>query len=140
MSEQELQEAQAELAQLRETLASRDDALAALREQLIMREARDFVAGRLAEAELPDMTRARLARSLAANPPVTDNGRVDEEALGRRVETAVTEAQAEIAAITGGDGRVRGNGTPQEPPAVDVAEARKRLETSLAAMGYGGNE
>lgn len=141
MSEQELTEARNALAEAQQQLRDQDAAVARLQEQLLLREARDFVTDRLAEADLPDVTRIRLARELAGNPPVTD-GRLDEAELGRRLETAVTEAQAEIAAIAGSDGRVTGNGSSApvnnenaQMPA--LAESRKRTEAALANLGYG---
>lgn len=136
----ELEEAMDQLAEAQAALDAKEAALAKLREQLVLREARDFVMGKLAEADLPDITKTRLVRELVSNPPVVD-GAVDEAALGERVETAVTEAQAEIAAIAGSDGRVTGNGegrSGSEQPTIE--SARTRLNESLAAMGYGGND
>jgi hypothetical protein len=144
MSEQELKEAQDALAEARAAIAEREASLAAVRELLLMREAGDFVAGLLATAELPDVTRARLAKSLAANPPVEEGGdgksQLDKDAFKATVETAVTEAQAEIAAISGRDGRVTGNGSAGSPaggqPLPDLAESRKRTDAALASLGY----
>lgn len=141
MSEQELKEARDALAEAQQQLNQRDAAVARLQEQLLLREARDFVSDRLAEAELPDITRIRLARELASNPPVKD-GRIDEAELTKRLETAVAEAQAEIAAISGSDGRVTGNGdsTPANEAGAQVpalAESRKRTNAALANLGYG---
>jgi len=140
MSEQELKEARDALAEAQQQLNQRDAAVARLQEQLLLREARDFVTDRLAEAELPDITRIRLARELASNPPVKD-GRIDEAELTKRLETAVAEAQAEIAAISGSDGRVTGNGdsTPANEAGAQVpalAESRKRTNAALANLGY----
>jgi hypothetical protein len=110
-----------------------------MREQLLLREAREFVSGKLAETDLPEITRTRLAGQLARNPIATD-GKLDEAAMGKAVETAVTEAQTEIAALLGKDGRVTGNGETanggggEQLP--DLAESRKRADEALASMGY----
>ena len=136
----ELKEALDALAAAQAEIDARNAAIAKMQEQLLLRESRDFVSGKLAEADLPEMTKTRLARELASNPPVVD-GKIDEAAFAVKVETAVTEARAEIAAISGSDGRVTGNGD-STPAAADkqegIQEARARLEKSLAAMGYGG--
>lgn len=137
----ELNEALDALTEARNELEVRNAALAKMQEQLLLREARDFVTGKLADADLPDMTRARLGRELATNPPVVE-GKIDEAALAAKVETAVTEARAEIAAISGSDGRVTGNGDGASAATgneAGIKEARARLEKSLASMGYGGN-
>jgi len=139
MSEQELKEAQAALAERDAKLAEAEAALAKMREQLLLREARDFVTGKLAETDLPEITRTRLAGQLARNPMATD-GKLDEAAMGKVVETAVTEARTEIATLLGKTGKVDGNGaapeTNGEQPTVEAA--RKRINESLARIGYGG--
>lgn len=140
MSEQELTEARNALAEAQQQLRDQDAAVARLQEQLLLREARDFVTDRLAETDLPDVTRVRLARELAGNPPVADD-RLDEAELGKRLETAVAEARAEIAAIAGSDGRVTGNGDSARAgnggaQVPSLAESRKRTEAALAGLGY----
>jgi hypothetical protein len=139
MSEQELKEARDALKAVEEAKATAEAELAKAREQLLFREAGDFVSSQLAEAELPDVTKARLQKALAANPPVKE-GALDKDAFKTRVETAVTEAQTEIAALLGKDGRVTGNGETanggggEQLP--DLAESRKRADEALASMGY----
>lgn len=140
MSEQELKEARAALEEANKAKADADAALAKMREQLLLREARDFVTGELAKTDLPEITRARLAGQLARNPIATD-GKLDEAAMGKAVETAVTEARAEIATLLGKDGKVTGNGDgapagDDEQPTIEAA--RTRLNESLAKIGYGG--
>lgn len=141
MSEQELKEARDALAEAQKAIAEREASLAAVRELLLMREAADFVAGLLKDAELPDVTRARLTKTLAANPPVKE-GKLDEAAFKARVETAVTEAQTEIAAISGRNGRVTGNGSAGSPAGNEptIEAARARLGEALTSMGYGGKD
>lgn len=129
--------AQADLAEARRQLAERDGQLAKASEALLLREARDFVQEQLAEAELPDLTKKRLAQSLAANPILAD-GKLDKEAIAARVTKAVEEAEAEVNAILGFDGRVRGhgNGAPANG-ALTIEEAQKMTAGALADLGYG---
>lgn len=140
MSEQELKEARAALEEANKGKADADAALAKMREQLLLREARDFVTGELVKTDLPEITRVRLAGQLARNPIAAD-GKLDEAAMGKAVETAVSEARAEIATLLGKDGRVTGNGeqpeTNGEQPTIEAA--RTRLNESLAKIGYGGS-
>ena len=141
MSEQELKEAREALTAANEAKVSAEAALAKAQEQLLLREAGDFVAKQLADVELPDVTKARLATALAANPPIKE-GALDADAFKKKVETAVTEAQTEIATLLGKTGKVTGNGDggpaggdgSQLP---DLAESKKRSNEALASMGYG---
>ena len=112
-----------------------------MREQLLLRGARDFVTGELAKTDLPEITRVRLAGQLARNPIAAD-GKLDEAAMGKAVETAVSEARAEIATLMGKTGDVTGNGEGalaggDEQPTIEAA--RTRLNESLAKIGYGGS-
>ena len=141
MSEQELKEARAALEEANKAKADADAALAKMREQLLLREARDFVTGELAKTDLPAITQTRLAGQLARNPIAAD-GKLDEAAMGKAVETAVTEARTEIAVLLGKDGNVTGNGdaaTADDDEQPTIEAARTRLNESLAKIGYGGN-
>lgn len=131
----ELNEALSQLEEAQRAIQQRDAAITQMQNQLLLREARDFVTARLAAIDLPEPTKARLSRTLAVNPPVKES-RVDEAALGQLVDTAVAEAQAEIAAIAGNTGQIAGmgggNGTP---PAQTLEESQKRTEAALARLG-----
>ena len=61
MSDEELKEAQ-------DQLAERDATIARLQETLLLQEAAVFVAEALVKVELPDITRARLAKQLQSKP------------------------------------------------------------------------
>ena len=137
--EQELKEVQTELSEAQSTIAERDATIAKLQELALMREAHDFVQIALVEADLPDMTVQRLARELAANPPVED-GKLDKDAYKATIESAVEEAQAEIAAITGSDGKITGQGSTQQPAesGPTLEESKKRQDEMLTALGLGG--
>jgi hypothetical protein len=138
MSEQELKEAQAALAERDKALAESQAALDKMREQLLLREAREFVTGKLAESDLPDITQTRLAGHLGRNPIVAD-GKLDEAEMTKAVEAAVAEAVAEIAAITDtGNGRITGMGGNGNPliEAAALAESAKRIDAALGSLGY----
>ena len=68
----EVTELQESLAAAQQTIQEQQAGMARLQEQLILRDARDFVTARLVETELPGVTRQRLVRQLAANPPTAD--------------------------------------------------------------------
>lgn len=133
----EVQELRESLATAQQTIQEQAGQLARLQEQLVLRDARDFVATRLAETELPDVTRQRLVRQLAANPPVAD-GALNEAMLAESVTAAVEAAEAEVAAIAGMTGQIRGQGGQPAQATPTLEEAERRTREALAQMGYGG--
>jgi hypothetical protein len=103
----------------------------------ILREAKDLVAEKLAKLEhLPDMVKARLAETLAKNPPVAGEG-LDRTLDKAKFDTTITEGiKAEVAYLASlgiGDGAVRGMGASQtagdDPKKLqaDLTESFKRL-------------
>jgi hypothetical protein len=140
------------LAEARRQLMEREVENNRLREQLLLRDATDFIRSKLAESELPEMTKNRLTKELVRDVP-TANGKVNESELGKRVTTAINEAQVEINAITGGNGRITGmgggysamgsttpaatyaNGSNGDLPSLE--ESEKRIEAALSRL-HGG--
>ena len=137
MSDEQLKEAQTQIAALQKEREQDRAVMEAMRERLVLSEARDFVNVALATAQLPDITKNRLSRQLLSNPPVKE-GRIDQEIYAKMVETAVTEARAEITAVLG-NGKITGMGstaaTPQLPK---LEESQKRTGAALGRLGYGG--
>jgi len=137
MSDEQLKEAQAQIATLQKEREQDRAVMEAMRERLILSEARDFVNAALTTTQLPDITKSRLARQLLGNPPIKE-GRIDQEVYTKMVETAVTEARAEITAVLG-NGKITGMGsaaaTPQLPK---LEESQKRTGAALERLGYGG--
>lgn len=129
-----LKKAQEQLSESQKSLAERDGQLARLQEKLILGEASEFVQGKLAESDLPEVTQKRLAQTLIANPPLKE-GELDKEKLDEQVEAAVKEARAEIAQLLGHTGQItgQGNGNGQ---ALTAGDAEKRIAESMKAMGY----
>jgi len=96
---------------LDEAEKAKDDALAAvaaLKEGVLLRSAKDFVSEKLAKLELPDMTRERLIEKLSKNPPVAD-GALDEAAYVKRVDETV-QSESEYLAKVAGSGVIKGMG------------------------------
>ena len=135
--EQELKEAQDALSEAQATISEHEATIAKLQELALMREAHDFVHAALAEADLPEMTQKRLARELAKNPNVED-GKLDEDAYTARIDDAVKEAQAEIAAVTGSNGQITGQGSAPVTDGPTLEESQKQQDELLAALGLGG--
>ena len=139
---EELKEAQDQLTEATATITALTAETARLQERLLLQEAAGFVANALGKAELPDITRARLTKQLQANPPIVD-GKIDEAAYTVAIDTAVTEAQTEIAAISGQTGKITGQGSAPSAASnggVTVEESQKRQAAVLAELGYGGGK
>lgn len=68
-------------------------------EALVLAEAGKVVTTKLAEAQIPDVTRARLAKTLAVNPPAKE-GKLDQPALEKRVDEAVKGEIEYLAGLT----------------------------------------
>lgn len=110
------------------------EANARLVEANLLRDARSVVVVALTEANLPDITRVRLAKTLAQNPPVKD-GVLDEAALKTKVKEAVDAEIVYLAEVAGyGDGRIVGMGGSGGDDK-SLAEAQANLEESFAGLG-----
>lgn len=104
----ELAEARRERDESRTQLQEAQRENARLLERLVLREAKDMVATELRNVKLPDITKTRLAETIALNPPMKD-GQLDENALKVRIGEAVRSEAEYIAKLTE-SGRVRGFG------------------------------
>jgi hypothetical protein len=142
-SNMDLEEALAALETAQAALEAEQQAAADLRQRLLVQEAQAFLSGRISEADLPTPTAERLARQLVQQPDLTEAGALDEAAYGQRVDAAITEARAEIAAIAAanGSGQIRGMGSggneAGQPP--DLQQSEQRITEALAGIGYGVN-
>lgn len=123
-AEAKLAERDAELSGLKESVSALQAEIAALREKELLGKAREIVDGKLAEAKLPDVTKARLRAALTANPPIAE-GAIDEDAYGVAITAAIDEAEAEVAAIRGSGVKGMGPGQPQESGTQQVVESWK---------------
>ena len=104
---------------------------ARLREGLAMTNAKEFAVKRLATINLPGPTRARLAESLAANPPLKD-GALDFDAFTKAIDEAAKREAEYLQQLGGGFGVVTGMGITRQEPA-EVKEAD--LVADFQALG-----
>jgi hypothetical protein len=125
----ELQEVQRELTEAQRQLAEatalgtwaaaeRDQLLVAntkLQEGNLLTEATRVVTEALDRSDLPDITKKRLVKEIAGNPPLAESGELDKVALAKRFDESVKVAREEIAALTG-SGRVVGLGESVHDP------------------------
>lgn len=104
---------------------------ARLREGLVLREARDFVAETLNGHRLPDVTRTRLLESLSANPPLKE-GALDKDAYKTAIDEAVKKEVEYLESIAGPAIKGMNSGEPGE---VNLEETQKKLESTFAGFG-----
>jgi hypothetical protein len=132
MDEKEFQTLKEANTQLTAQVNSQNEQIARLREGALLREAGEFVAVELAAVELPQITKNRLLRDLAGNPPVKDGG-LDRETYKTKIAEAVKAETAYLVEVTGA-GRISGMGStqPAEPKPEDLAEA---LTGAFLAIG-----
>ena len=132
----QLQEAQTRMAQIEQENAR-------LREAMLLNQARDYVAGQLATSTLPDITKRRLAESLAGNPPVGQDGKLDTGAYAARIQEAIKQETEYLQQVAGyGSGRIQGMGGTGQPAnsQFDEAATQKRLAESFALLGLNERE
>jgi len=132
MELKDLQERLATLENNNQTLVANN---ARLNEALILRDAKDVVKEALAAVTaLPDITKARLAESLAKNPPVKD-GALDKVAFTAAISEAVKNEVKYLESVLG-TGQIRGlgesvnDGEEQTPETLQTS-----LEESFTAIG-----
>ncbi len=111
---------EAEAKQLSEANAALTAENARLKEQLVLGEAERFVAEALKSVELPELTKARLAATLA-KAPVMKDGKLDPEGYRAAITEAV-KAEADYLAKITGSGKIAGMGTG-EPKPVNLKES-----------------
>lgn len=110
-----------------------------LRERLLLADAGRLVQAKL-PADLPTMTRQRLAESLVRDVPTTEAGEIDAAALTTRIEEAVKSERAYLASVLG-SGRIVGMGESSAPAETEVnadeviQEANALLEQALLEVG-----
>lgn len=132
---QEANEAlQERMATLQEAQTRLEQENARLREGDLLRRAEAFVAQRLAQVEMPEITRRRLTAQLAAAPVVLEADRyaLDETVYG---EVIAEKAKAELAYLAEagvGQGQVRGMG-PKPAPA--PAGGQERMVEAFKGLG-----
>jgi hypothetical protein len=102
---------EAQLKEAQDKLKEATDKLARLQEAAVLREAADKVRALLDGhgTNLPDITRDRLHRALAQNPPLQESGDLDVEKLTKAVKEAIADETDYLSKVVG-VGRIRGFG------------------------------
>lgn len=127
---QQLQEAQAALAEARAETAKEKQRADRAETALTIREARDVAFGEIAKTRLPDVTKTRIVDSVSLNPPLKD-GKVDKDALVVKLGEAVKAEAAYLKAATG-SGAIRGMGASTEAD----RDYDKDLTEAFTEMGF----
>lgn len=131
VSQEELDATKQALAEAVKRLDEQSTELARIKERALLAEAAAIVREQLAGTSLPQMTRDRIASSLARFAPLTDAGALDAAALKTAVDEAATAEMAYLAGVTGGN-PVRGMGaTP-----IKEEDATAGLVESFKARGF----
>lgn len=126
--EKQLKEAQDRLAQVEQQNAR-------LQEALLRSQAADIVAAELRRCSLPDVTKVRLADSLAGNPPIKD-GAIDQTAYATQIAEAVKAESEYLASVAGlGSGRILGMGPSNGQGQQDEVALQKRLAAGFTGLG-----
>lgn len=132
-----VKEAQAQqekkLAEAEKALAEARAENARLKEAQTLVQAKAFVEAKVAPAQIPDLTKARIVEALAAAPVLKD-GAIDEIAYAAAIEAAV-KREAEYLAKVIGTGRVRGMGGDPAGGAATLAESEKALAERIKNFG-----
>ena len=128
-------ELEKQLKEANDRLAGLEQENARLRESLLLREGAEFVAAQLASSTLPQVTRERLAKQLIVNLPL-NGGILDKTAFTQQIAEAVKAEGEYLAQVAGyGVGKIAGMGSPVAASADNGADASKRLQESLQALG-----
>jgi hypothetical protein len=130
---QQGEENMGELDALNEKNAQLTTELEKLQEKMILREAGEYAASKLAGADLPNVTKTRLARELVKSAPVKE-GKLDLAALDAQITEAIKSETAYLVEVTGG-GKITGMGsaTVTEPK---PEESLASMKESYMALGY----
>ena len=125
---------QAQMTALQEAQARLEQENARLREGDLLRRAEAFVAQRLAEVEMPEITRRRLAAQLAAAPVVLE---ADQYALDEKVygEVIAEKAKAELAYLAEAVGRGQVRGMGPRADAAPAGDAQARMAEAFKGLG-----
>ena len=124
--EEKLKEAEDKIAELEKELADKDkviqesaDEIKKFNEAVLLKDAADFVNAELAEVEMPDLTKKRLADKLSAKPMLAEDKTIDKEAWKLVIAEAVKEELDYLSTIVG-SGKIKDMG---ESKAADEGDA-----------------
>lgn len=126
--ETKLSESAAELDKKSKELEAASAELKRQAEALLLKQSADFVGMKLAEVELPELTKKRLAEKLSRSPAITEDKKLDEAKFSEAITKAVTEEKEYLSAILG-SGQIKGMGEsePKGDEGVSLEESFKGL-------------
>jgi hypothetical protein len=127
MDEKALKEVQEANAQLKTQLEQ-------LQEKMILRDAGDYAAKKLAVAPLHTATKDRLKLELVKTAPVKE-GKIDFAAFDAKITEAIQTETAYLVEVTGG-GQITGMGGTGEPAEPKPEEVQKSMKESYMDLGY----
>lgn len=132
--EKDLIEANNKIDQLEKDLLAKDSDLEKANEKIeqfneaaLLKESADFVTAELAEIEMPNLTKERLAKKLSAKPILKEDKSIDQEAFKKVIGEAVKEELEYLGKIVG-SGKIEGLG---ESTALDDVPS---FEESMAKL------
>lgn len=122
-------------------LKESDTSNARLREAMLVRDAKEFVAKELEGKQLPEPTRKRLQESLTIDPPIVD-GAIDQTTYAMRVREAVKTETDYLAAVAGysGSGHISGMGGAPVVNQDNGKRTQARLNEAFAGLGLSEQE
>lgn len=122
-------------------LKESDTSNARLREAMLVRDAKEFVAKELEGKQLPEPTRKRLQESLTIDPPIVD-GAIDQTTYAMRVREAVKTETDYLAAVAGysGSGHISGMGGASVVNQDNGKRTQARLNEAFAGLGLSEQE
>jgi len=105
---------------------------AKLKESLVLIEAKKFVAEKLQEAKIPDITKARLAEEFSAKP-VVKAGKLDEAEYEKKIKEAV-DVEVKYLAKLSESGKIKGMGDGAGGEE-DKKKTQERLTEGFKTLG-----
>ncbi len=124
--------AERELSEARTALEGERTRRERAEERAAIMEAQGVITAKLAESDLPDVTRQRLAKTLSGGVKLTEAGAFDREAFTSLVEASVAEERAYIDGLNEA-GKVRDQGAPSGAAGLEAAQ--KKLTESYLRQG-----
>lgn len=135
--EKRAEAAEARVKELETTIVEKDKTITRQAESLVQIAAEKFAEKALSDVKnIPDVTKARLAKESAKNPPIKD-GKLDTEEMTKVIESNVKEHAEYLESI--GYGGVKDLGPSHEENESTDDKTTKRLESAFASIGMEGD-
>lgn len=135
MDEEKVKELEDKLAEVETAKADLEGQLARMKEVELLRQATDFVAERVANADIPNVTKERLIETLGKNPIKDEEGKLDAEKYSQHITEAIKSEAEYIATITE-SGKIRGMG-PGSAGSDGNAAFKESMKRGFLSEGMG---